>query len=116
MNQNIVVTLLFGALGGVANCILVYEGFSLPRLVKRDSGERLLTAGFLGPLVLGMVAALATYLLGTSKLEELNQWGIALISGVGGGNVLMSLLQRQETTTLKTQVEQMQEVIKKFSQ
>ncbi len=112
MNSAMVWTLLFGAVGGVANCILVHDGFSLPRVVKKETGEILLTPGFAGPLLLGMIAALATYLLGASKLEEASQHGIALISGLGGGNVLTSLLQRQQTAILGEKVQQMEQTLK----
>lgn len=114
MNSAMFGTLFFGAVGGVANCILVHEGFSLPRFVKKESGERLLTPGFVGPLLLGMIAALATYLLGTIKLEEASQRGIALISGLGGGNVLTSLLQRQQTAILGAKIEAVDQLVKKL--
>ena len=59
MKEAIIWTLFMGAVGGVANCILMHDGFSLPRVVKKESGERVLTPGFMGPLLLGMIAALA---------------------------------------------------------
>jgi hypothetical protein len=57
-------------------------------------------------------AALATYLLGAYKLELFNQLGIALVSGIGGGNVLTSLMQKQQSNVLKAQMEALEEALR----
>jgi hypothetical protein len=101
-------------LGGVANSLLVEEGFVLPRIV-RDKDRTVWKAGFLSNVFLGGVAALATYALGASELSSLKQLVIALLSGVGGGNILVSLMQKQETALLKTRVDTLQATVRGVS-
>jgi hypothetical protein len=107
-------SILVGILGGVANSLLVEEGFVIPRIV-RYKDRTVWKAGFLSNVFLGGIAALATYALGASELKPLGQLGIALISGVGGGNVLVSLMQKQETALLKTRVDTLQAAIRGVS-
>jgi hypothetical protein len=107
-------TFLIGMLGGVANSLLVEEGFVLPQLRNEEKKGKIFRPGFIGNMVLGGIAALATYLLGASRLEFLSQLGIALVSGVGGGNVLTSLMQKQETGVLKAQMEGLERTIRQL--
>ena len=100
-----------GIVGGVANSILVESGFVTPRMV-RYKDRTIWMPGCLGNFLLGGIAALATYWLGASKLEIGSQLGIALISGLGGGNVLTSLMQKNETSVLRTQMEGIASAIK----
>lgn len=83
---------------------------SLP--VAKRPNRRVWHPGFISNILLGAIAALATYLLGAYKLEILNQLGIALVSGIGGGNVLTSLMQRQEATVLKARLEALEETVR----
>jgi len=97
--------------GGVANSLLVEEGFVLPHLVRIDN-RTVWKPGFLSNISLGGIAALATYALGASELKPLGQLGIALISGIGGGNILVSLMQKQETALLKTRLDTMEGTVR----
>jgi hypothetical protein len=102
---------LVGIVGGVANGLLLQGGLSLPQIVKTDKGSKV-DLGFFSPIVLGAVAALATDFLGGGKLaEDPSRIGLALLSGIGGGNVLSSLLQKQETAVLKTQMDALQQAL-----
>ena len=109
----IVWSVLMGVVGGVANSLLLEEGFALPFVLVKEHNRRVWHAGFLSNVLLGAIAALATYLLGAYKLELLNQLGIALVSGIGGGNVLTSLMQKQQASALKAEMEALHETIKK---
>ena len=104
-------SIVIGMLGGVANSLLVEEGFVLPHFIRHQN-HTVWKPGFLSNIVLGGIAALATYALGASELKPLGQLGIALISGVGGGNILVSLMQKQETALLKTRVDTLQAVVR----
>lgn len=104
-------SIVIGMLGGVANSLLVEEGFVLPHLVRLEN-RTVWKPGFLSNIALGGIAALATYALGASELRPLGQLGIALISGVGGGNILVSLMQKQETALLKTRVDTLTQVVR----
>jgi uncharacterized membrane protein YeaQ/YmgE (transglycosylase-associated protein family) len=106
--------MIVGMLGGIANSLLVEEGFVLPHFVRLES-HTVWKPGFLSNIILGGVAALATYALGASELKPLGQLGIALISGVGGGNILVSLMQKQETALLKTRIETFQGTVRDIS-
>jgi uncharacterized membrane protein YeaQ/YmgE (transglycosylase-associated protein family) len=104
-------SIVVGMLGGVANSLLVEEGFVLPHLVRLEN-RTVWKPGFLSNIILGGIAALATYALGASELKPLGQLGIALISGVGGGNILVSLMQKQETALLKSRVDTLTQVVR----
>lgn len=106
-------SILLGVIGGVANSLLLEDGFALPFVVVKEHNRRVWNPGFFSNVLLGAIAALATYLLGAYKLELLNQLGIALVSGIGGGNVLTSLMQKQQTSILKAQMEALEEAVKK---
>ncbi len=56
-------SIVVGMLGGVANSLLVEEGFVLPHLVRLQN-HNVWKPGFLSNIVVGGVAALATYALG----------------------------------------------------
>ena len=105
-------SIVMGVIGGVANSLLLEEGFALPFTAVKGQNQRVWHAGFISNVLLGAIAALATYLLGAYKLELLNQLGIALVSGIGGGNVLTSLMQKQQTTVLKAQMEALEQALK----
>ncbi len=77
-------SILLGVIGGVANSLLLEDGFALPFVLVKEHNRRVWHAGFISNILLGAIAALATYLLGAYKLELLNRLGIALVSGIGG--------------------------------
>lgn len=102
---------LIGVLGGVANSLLVEGGFVFPQMANEEKKGKVWKPGFFGNMILGGIAALATFLLGASRLDFFSQLGIALVSGVGGGNVLASLMQKQEIGVLKAQMEGLERTI-----
>ncbi len=106
-------SILMGAVGGVANSLLLEDGFALPFVAVKEKDQRVWKLGFVSNILLGAIAALATYLLGAYKLEPLNQLGIALVSGIGGGNVLVSFMQKQDASLLKAKVEAYEQALKK---
>lgn len=105
MISQLLATILMGMIGGVANSLLVEEGFAKPRRIIKGHDKVVWNPGFIGNVILGAIAAMATYLLGASELKLLSQLGIALVSGIGGGNVLNSLRQKEESSILKARME-----------
>lgn len=103
--------ILIGVVGGVANCLLVEGGFVFPQMTNEEKKGKVWKPGFFGNMLLGGIAALATYLLGASRLDFSSQLGIALISGLGGGNVLASLMQKYEMGVLKAQMDGLERTI-----
>jgi uncharacterized membrane protein YeaQ/YmgE (transglycosylase-associated protein family) len=82
---------LLGCLGGLGNLALSGDFFRWPMISRQ--GFRL---GFLNPVLIGAVAALATFWLGDlSKLDFGHQAGLSLAAGVSGATVLAGLSQRR---------------------
>ncbi len=103
---------LFGAIGGIGNCIIVEGGFVSPRKVLRDAGKTVWDIGALGTILVGAIAAVATYLLGTSDLSLARQMGLSVAVGVGGGNILTSLAQKEQAQVLKLQIDALETSLK----
>jgi hypothetical protein len=83
--------LLLGCLGGLTNLALSKDFFAWPSISA--SGFRL---GFLNPILIGGVAALATFWLGDlSKLDFGHQAGLSLAAGISGATVIAGLSQRR---------------------
>ena len=93
-----------GALGGIANCAITGE-FALPRFDKNNNVWR---PGWIGNVIVGAIAAvvvggmygpLAHYVVNAPKqtLPELTVAQLlgAVVVGLGGGNILTQLTQRQ---------------------
>jgi len=97
-----------GLFGGLCNALLVERRLLTP-LCERIDGRRSIEPGTIGNMFLGMVAAFLVYCLGPDlvpkellattvigKLGELRQLiGVCLLAGIGGGNVITSLMQEQ---------------------
>lgn len=111
MDINALWSVLIGMVGGIANSLLVDDGFAVPHVIQEQS-RRVWKIGFLRNVMLGGIAAFATYALGASELNLLRQLGIALLSGVGGANVLTTLMQKHETSLLKARVDTLQAVVR----
>jgi hypothetical protein len=109
---NLLYAAAFGAIGGIANCILVDGGFASPRKVLRDAGKTVWDVGAIGTIVVGAIAAVATYLLGTSELPLGRQMGVSVAVGVGGGNILTSLAQKEQAQVLKLQIDALETSLK----
>lgn len=107
---------LLGMLGGVANSLLLDSGFAVPRTVTLEEGKRIWNPGFIGNLVLGALASVVIYLMGASGLPLLNLYGVSILSGVGGGNLLASLVQKYESSILRVQTEMLERALKAATQ
>lgn len=105
--------LLLGAFGGLLNSLLVDAGFRLPSR-DRDNPD-LWNAGFVGNILLGIGAALATYLIGASDLDRSRALGIAFISGVGGGSVLTAFVQKHSSAILQAKVESLEQTVRSLT-
>jgi uncharacterized membrane protein YeaQ/YmgE (transglycosylase-associated protein family) len=102
--------LVLGAFGGLLNSLLVDAGFRLP---SRDvDNPDIWNPGFLGNILLGLGAALATYLIGEGELDRSRALGIAFISGVGGGSVLTAFVQRYSSAILQAKVESLEQMVR----
>jgi len=86
-------SLIYGALGGLINCVLFKGGFTLPKLIS-DEGQLLWRPGFLGNIVIGAAAGFLIDAFIASELGGKKEIALVFLSGIGGGNVLISLLQQ----------------------
>ena len=92
-----------GALGGLVNCFLV--GFLSPAWMAQDAGRWRLDPGWIGNIFIGAAAAFAAvYGSGLDTLPAQRQLAIAGMAGIGGGNVLSSLIQRFQSELDKTRI------------
>lgn len=84
---------LLGIIGGAVNGYLVDQVAWKPRSVD-TAGRPGWDFGIFGNMALGGVAALISYLAGPEGLPLRAQYGLALVSGIGFGNVFASIKQR----------------------
>ena len=77
--QDVIVIWFAGMLGGLANSFLDSEGWRYTLVAN---------------LLLGGIAALVIYFLGGNELNPSKQVGAALLSGIGGSNLINNLKQR----------------------
>ena len=94
------VILILAILGGVANILLIHGKFIKP--FRDENGN--LVPGFWGNIILGFLAGVAIVLLnGNDFMLVMDKHDIptafklmflSLLAGIGGGNILTSLLQK----------------------
>jgi len=104
----VIIVSAVGALGGVINCTITGE-FNLPQF---DSGKKIWRPGWIGNVLIGAVAALvvwgiygplATYDFAAPESTKqlitltLSQLFMSVLIGLGGGNILTELSQKQAT-------------------
>ena len=87
---------LVGALGGLVNSLLVNQNKLLIPWLIRPAGQRWsIDLGLLANAAVGAAAAVITETLGgVATLDNTHQIGMCLLAGLGGGNLLTSLVQR----------------------
>lgn len=98
--QDVVVIWFAGMLGGLANSLLVGEGWR---------------STLVSNLLLGGIAALVIYFLGGNELEPPKQVGAALLSGIGGSNIINSLRQQAVMGLRNQTISSMSEITDKLS-
>jgi hypothetical protein len=108
--------LILGLIGGLANSILIDKGFAFPRTLTTDDNRRIWDPGFFGNLTLGAIASVLVYYLGSSQLPSANQAAVSIISGIGGGNLLTSVVQKYEASLLQTKLEGLERTVRNLSQ
>jgi hypothetical protein len=99
---SISIILAGGIVGGMANCIMVENGFTSPRTFTSQKGIKTWNPGFLTNLFFGVIASFLTWAFGASELDPLRQAGICLLAGIGGSNVIQSFLQKEKMQVVET--------------
>ncbi len=92
--MSILQIIIIGALGGFLNCILFYDGFLIPSL-KLENGKKL-KPGFIGNIILGAAGGFVLYAFVAQELAGIKQIALVFLGGIGGGNVLISFLQKHK--------------------
>ena len=89
----LIIVLVVGAFGGIANSLLGDKSLRLPEKIRRDDGSIIIVPGFWGNAFLGAVAALtswslygpwSTMLLGSAGNITAATLGGALLTGAAG--------------------------------
>jgi hypothetical protein len=105
----------YGALGGFLNCILFTGGFVMPKIVH-DEGHWICQPGFLGNIIMGAAAGFLIDVFMASELGGNKELALVLLGGVGGGNVLISLLQQHIIRVKEEKAEALAKVAKEVTQ
>ena len=94
--------LISGALGGLLNAYLQDGGFKLPGFQVLVDGQRIFRPGFLGNVLVGLVAAVVMWgLYGTPSPPAGVHWqwaghvAASILAGVGGSRVLTSQIDKK---------------------
>jgi len=100
------VIVVAGIAGGIVNCLLSDEGFSLPYFDKNKEGRTAWHAGFLSNIALGIAASFLVWAFGANEISNwLRQIAVCFLAGVSGGNVVLTFLQKQKIELEKTKVD-----------
>jgi len=108
-------TLGYGALGGFLNCILFAGGFLMPKITN-DEGQWVCHPGFLGNIVMGAAAGFLIDAFIASEIGGNKEPALVLLAGIGGGNVLISLLQQHIMKVKEDKVKALANVAKEVTE
>ncbi len=86
-------TLLYGGAGGFLNCMLFSGGFVMPKFIN-ENGEWVCRPGFFGNIAMGAAAGFLIDVFLASGVGGSKEIALVVLGGIGGGNVLISLLQQ----------------------
>ena len=101
--------LLAGAIGGLANALLVDDGLKSGYVQTLPSGQKIRRLGWLGNTFIGIVAGFIMWVLyGNLNLAEgpeiLRAFVGSLIAGVGGGRIITGELNKRTFAASKDQL------------
>ena len=118
MISSIIVTILAGLVGGILNCILFERGFIMPSRETIDDSKNRFNPGFLGNIALGIGASLIIWGLGASDFPMGRMIAVCTLSGIGGGNLITSMLQKHQLDLANSKIDAISdnfnELIRKF--
>jgi hypothetical protein len=108
------IAVVAGLVGGVVNAWLVHSCFIMPRCNKDENGRIVsIDPGCIGNIGLGASAGILAFCF-TTDVEFKRIIGTSLLFGIGGGNIIVSLLQRhnllkseEDALFLKSQIKKL---------
>ena len=109
--MSILYVIIIGALGGFLNCILFDDGFLIPSLRPRNN-QKLVQLGFIGNIILGAAAGFLVYAFIAHELIGIKQEALIFLSGIGGGNVLISFLHKYQIHKEETRGDSLEKISK----
>ncbi|MFZ2411845.1 MAG: hypothetical protein WAW23_09770, partial [Candidatus Methanoperedens sp.] len=83
-------------LGGFVNALLLDRDLLIPRFFRNSDGYIAVNAGFLSNVMIGAAASVLTWMFGANDLPPLRQIGLCFLAGIGGGNIISSMLQNKQ--------------------
>lgn len=98
-------------MGGILNCLIIQRQFLFPRIIKDEHGQRSWDPGFLSPIFVGGVAGVIIYLLDLTPPPFGKQFAMSVLAGLGGGNILISLMEKHQITLLQRKTDKLGEAI-----
>ena len=105
MMLHALLAVFLGALGGVLNCVLFEKGFVWPSKDVSDVKRMRYDPGFVGNLLLGMGASLIIWGLGAKDFPAERMVAVCVLSGIGGGSLITSLLQKNQLEVAESKVQ-----------
>lgn len=102
--QFILIVVMPGLFGGLVNSWLVYGYLYLPRRMTHSDGRKFLDMACLGNAITGVVGGFLAYAFAAPEqiANHRTLAGLCLLFGLGGGNVIVSLLQQHNLLEKRT--------------
>lgn len=98
--------LFFGGLGGLTNALLLNKDLLIPKISRDSEGRLAVSVGSLGNVLIGAMAGFLTWLLGANDLPAIKQIGLCILAGIGGGNIILSMLQNKQLTLQESKLKE----------
>lgn len=106
LNYEPIIIIGCGFFGGLLNCVLFDGGLRPPYPEMLADGKKIYRPGSLGPLFLGIGASFLTWGFGIGGMIDLgNKMALLVLSGVGGGSVIINLTQKYDMGLERKKVE-----------
>lgn len=89
---------LFGALGGMMNCVVDIGSFHWPRRIRLADGRPAWDPGWIGNILTGASAAFLVWGFGLANRECPQMQATAFAAGIGGVRVIRGVLEKRILT------------------
>lgn len=110
----IIFVILTGLFGGLLNSLLLERGFTWPYSEQLNSHKKRWNPGFISNLALGIGASVIVYGISAENLPFWKMISVCLLAGIGGGNLITTMLQKNEINLAETKINVMQENLREL--
>jgi hypothetical protein len=109
---SLLIVLATGICGGIINCLMFEDGFTLPHSFTSKKGIKTWSPGFLTNIFFGIVASFLVWAFGAKDLDLIKQAGIGILAGTSGNNVILNFLQKKQLAVEKTKANEYLDMIR----